>query len=187
MNTMLRASGFLLLACAAIACGPVDDSPEPPPPGTVIIELGSAMDALSGDGGFRAVSDGTELPLRQGSQGGLHVYINIKIPTDTVGQTSDFPAIYREARRVSDGELVSRLRHKTKLVASSTSAYETEQSLSLFLCPTPVGIGIGEELLELTIDVMPDYDEEPIAQGKLRFTPVCADDSEEFCRRICFG
>lgn len=179
---------FLILAGLALTAGCGSDDPtEPPGPTDFELTLGSAADAMRGTGGYRAVDDGVDLPLRPGAQGGLHVYINLLLSASAIEQVSDQPAIYREARRISDGTLVSRLEHKARFVASSTNAFQTERSLSVFLCPAPVGVDVADEPLELTVDILPDYGEESVARGTLRFVPVCPAEDEELCRRLCLG
>ena len=177
----------LLLFIGTIACGSDAPPPDTPGPSTFELTLGSAVDAMRGTGGFRSVDNDVDLPLRPGAQGGLHVYINLMLPAGAIDRVSDQPAIYREARRIRDGVLVSRLEHKTQLVASSTSSFETERSISVFLCPAPIGVDVADEPLELTVDVMPDYGEDPVARGTLRFVPVCPDEDEELCLRLCLG
>ncbi|MEM7676374.1 MAG: hypothetical protein AAF449_10265 [Myxococcota bacterium] len=173
-----------LLGGSLIACG--DEALPPPPPGLFSVTLGSASDPVRGTGGFAAIDDLAELPLRPGSQGGLHVYINLRMSEAAVEAIGERPLIYREARRISDGRLVSRLEHRTQLVSSSTTgAFDTERSISLFLCPTPVGIDVANEPLELTVDVKTDYGEEPSAQGKVRFVPYCLEEGREFCLDLC--
>ena len=170
----------LLWACGESE-GPVD-----PPDGLFEVQLGSAVDAMRGTGGFRTVDNLEALPLRPGSQGGLHVYINMRISDTAAENLTDNPVVYREARRISDGRLVSRLEHRTRLVASSTVAgFETEKSISLFLCPTPVGVDVADVPLELTVELKADYQLDTLARGQLRFVPFCPTEDAEFCLDIC--
>ena len=177
-----------LLALAAVLlsrCG--EGSPEPPPPPTDFeLLVGSATDPMTGNGRFRAVASGADLPLRPGAQGGLHVFIHLQLSEDAIDEATETPVIYREARRVSDQELVSRTEHRGLFVQTGTvAAYETESSLRLFLCPTPVDIDVADQPLDLRVDVMTDYGETPVARGTLRFVPRCAAEDEATCRRLC--
>ena len=175
-----------LAAALVTACGPEDSDPPPPISNQLSIEVGGAMDAMTGGGGFRAIEAGAALPLRPGSQGGLHVYVNLRLSAEAFDAVSDFPVIYREGRRVSDGTLVSRLEHRTRLVATSTSGtYDTENSLTLFLCPTPVDIDVAYERIRLTVELRADYDEEVRAVGSAEFVPTCTDENRPFCERLC--
>ncbi|MEL7239460.1 MAG: hypothetical protein AAGK78_11410 [Planctomycetota bacterium] len=175
----------IVLMAAIVACGD-ESTPPPPPPGLFSVTLGSAADPVRGTGGFATIDNLAALPLRPGSQGGLHVYINLRLSERAVDAIGERPLIYREARRISDGRLVSRLEHRTQLVESSTTgAFDTERSISLFLCPTPVGVDVADEPLELTVEVRTDYGEALAAQGQIQFVPYCLDEGRTFCRDLC--
>ena len=180
------------LACALLsilaACGDDDDRPDPPEPTDFEVDVGGAMNQAAGTDGFRAVEEGAALTLQPGSQGGFHVFLNLRLPADATAELTAQPVVYRSARRVSDGTLVSRNRHRINLEPSDPGRVDTDRSIALFLCPTPIGVAVADEPLEVTVELAPDYDAAPVARGTLQFVPVCPDDDQaDFCQRICFG
>ncbi len=178
-------SAHLLLAglLAATACDPEPPDP-PPPPASLNLAIGTG--AADGTPGFLPITDGQELTLEPGAQGGFHVFVNVRLDQDGVTVVGDFPIIAREARRVATGQLVSKAQHKVRLTPGDTH-FDTEKSIPLFLCPTPVGIPVADELLELKVEVRATEDSAPIT-GTIRFTPRCpGGDQNTFCQRICFG
>lgn len=181
----MGSAAHLLLAglLALTACGTEPPDPPPPPPN---FNLAIGTGAAGGTPGFLPISDGQELTLEPGAQGGFHVYVNVRLDPDGVGAVGDFPIIAREARRVSTGQLVSKAQHKVRLTAGGNN-FDTEKSIPLFLCPTPVGIPVADEMLELKVEVRATEDGDPIT-GTIRFLPRCpAGDQNTFCQRICFG
>ncbi|MEL6185577.1 MAG: hypothetical protein AAFU79_13225, partial [Myxococcota bacterium] len=88
---------------------------------------------------------------------------------------------------VSDGVLVSRTLQRRVRLVEREGVFETEASLPLFLCPTPIGVAVGDRPIELTVEVS-DADETNTYEATIRFTPRCpADDTATFCANICFG
>lgn len=183
----MRPSLIIVVPFIAIACGPDERPREPPtPPEMFDVVVGGSADPMSGGGGFVSVDSGADLPLRPGSQGGLHVFINLRLSTEALDAVSDQPIVYREGRRVRDGRLVSRIEHDTRFIASDESDFfDTEQSINMFLCPTPVDTDVADEMIELTVEIRPDYDEPVAVFGQLRFVPRCVAD-DEFCREVCY-
>ena len=182
----MKRSAAIMATAVAIGCGPDDAASADPPIAAFEAALGGARDPMFGAGGFVEVEDGADLPLRPGSQGGLHVFLNLRVSAETIRAASDKPILYREGRRVRDGKLVSRIEYHDKLVAVD-GGYETENSIRMFLCPVAIGVDVADELIEVTVDVKPDYDAEPVARGKLRFVPRCVSgDDEAFCQQICY-
>ncbi len=182
-RSMVRVS--LVAAVLAVGCGSEEPSP---PPGDFVVEIGGAADPMTGAGGFRAIDDGAELPLRPGSQGGLHVYVHLRLSPDAVAGATATPVVYREARRESDDVLVSQTEHRGLLVESATvAAWDTDRSLRVFLCPTLVGVGVADEPLRMTVEIRADYDSDLIARGTQRFVPRCPEDDDALCRSLCSG
>lgn len=177
-----RFGAVLVGASLGLACE-TDPSFTPRDLGPVDIGTG----ALNGEPGFLPFTSGEELQLAPGSQGGFHVFINLRLDSAIVDEVSDFPLIRRLGRRVDTGELVTRTVRRERL-APRGSFYETEGSLRLFLCPTPIDIEVANQAIELEVEVSPPDEGGPRATGKVRFTPICPDDEQaDFCRNICFG
>lgn len=174
---------FLSAFLAGAACDPVEPPPPPPPPS---LNLAIGTGAPDGTAGFVALTDEQTLTLEPGAQGGFHVYVNVRLDQDGLNAVGDFPIIAREARRVATGQLVSKAQHKVRLVTTDDGV-DTEKSIPLFLCPTPVGIPVADELLELKVEVRASESSAPIT-GTIRFMPKCpTGDQGGFCQRICFG
>lgn len=181
----MGSSAHLLLGCLLVASACGTDPPDPPPPPTNLkLEIGTG--AADGAPGFLPITDGQELTLEPGAQGGFHVFVNVRLDQDGVSAVGDFPIIAREARRVATGQLVSKAQHKVRLTPGGAN-FDTEKSIPLFLCPTPVGIPVADEMLELKVEVRATEEGAPVT-GTIRFTPRCpAGDQNTFCQRICFG
>lgn len=174
-----------LFGLAIAACGPDPVTPGPgPDPAELILGTGHE----DGSPGFVTTEEGQDLVLQPGAQGGFHVFLNIRMNDEAASLVSMTPMIERHARRVVDGDLVSRSEHRGKFVASPEAGFnETERSIPVFLCPTPVGISVADELLELQVEAYDDETGERM-NGHLRFVPRCPEgDQKTFCERICFG
>lgn len=169
-------TGLSVLAAWAIGCGG-----EVP---LASIEIGTG--ALDGSAGFQSFTDGADLTLAPGSQGGFHVFVNFRVGAELADAMGEIPVVTRRARRVSDGVLVSRNTRRVSFRASDGGA-ETEASLPLFLCPTPIGVEVGDELIRLEVEVATP-DGEILGTGEATFVPRCpADAQAAFCANICFG
>jgi hypothetical protein len=181
-NPLLTLALPLLAACGSEGSGPLPAQP------VGKLELGTG--ALTGEPGFVSVSEGADVPLAAGAQGGFHVYVNVRLDADGAQRVGPAPVLNRSARRVSDGTLVSRSRQRVELGASASApgSFESLFSIPLFLCPTPVGVEVAGQLLELELTAgQSDDDPDPMV-ARLRFVPRCPDDGgEEFCRSICSG
>ncbi|MEQ8272055.1 MAG: hypothetical protein RMA76_15480 [Deltaproteobacteria bacterium] len=177
---------FVLLALACSGTEP----PDPPPPGSGALIVGAGEE--DGSAGFIAVDDGVDLVLQPGAQGGFHVYVNLRFTEASLDKfgAEEKPLIRRFARRTDAGTLVSRSTHTTTLMPApdAEGMYDTENSIPVFLCPSPIGVQVAEERLILEVEAAADEDDpEPIIDT-LEFVPRCPEgDQEEFCRRICFG
>lgn len=148
---------------------------------TAELVIGSAD--YSGQG-FVAVDDGAEVELIPGAQGGFHVWINVSIH----GAKGNL-YVQRDARRVSDGELVSRgLRQAIEVPAAAMeSVWESPQAGPAFMCPAPVGLNVVDEELVFLV-TLSDRDGQVLATDELVLILRCpSGDQEEFCRRICAG
>lgn len=165
--------------------GPADAGLAPPDGGLLELDIGTGR--LDGNPGFVPVEDGADLVLSPGSQGGFHVFVNLRIGSDLAAAVGTRPMVRREARRVRDGVLVSRTQ-RFEDFGERGGAYQTLGSLRLFLCPTPIGVEVADERLELEVELAPSAEASAAAVGTLRFTPVCPENEQaEFCRQICFG
>ncbi len=150
----------------------------------VSVQLGVAD---SNGTGYSTVDDGTEVTLIPGSQGGFHVWINMRL----YGVT-DSAWIEVEARRLRDMALVFRGLPRRVVVSGSEptledDAWESPVGIPAFMCPSPLGIQVFDEELQFSIYVL-DEEDQRVAEDHLILIPHCPDgDSAEFCRDICAG
>lgn len=166
------------LAAFVVGCGGVEPLPLDG------VEIGTG--ALDGSPGFVIFAPGTDLTLAPGSQGGFHVFINLQLSSEVAEAAGELPVVSRVARRVSDGVLVSRTSRRVTLV-DQEGVSQTEASLPLFLCPTPIGIVVGDEEIRLEVEVS-SPDGIVHGRGEATFVPRCpGGDQAQFCRNICFG
>ena len=176
---MWRAVTTLALISLSVACGG-----EAPPVGDVSLEIGAGE--ASGASGFIPLGEPAELTLVPGAQGGFHVMLNMRVAAGTM-PAADI-RLSRTARRADTDELVSRSEHYIEMIPSESDPEldETKDSFAMFLCPTPVGIQVADEVLELRFEVI-DRDGNP-AVGTGQIIARCPEgDQQEFCERICFG
>lgn len=177
---MNRLGAFVFVLSLA-GCGGVP--PVEPPDGDVEIGTG----ASSGDPGFVAFEAGATLELVPGSQGGFHVFVNLRLPAGSEERFTAFPRIRRVARRVEDGLLVSRTDRREPLEADAQGALRTPASLPLFLCPTPIGVSVGDAPIELQVEVT-HPDGTATASARIELVPVCPEGTQSgFCQSICYG
>lgn len=177
---IMFAASIMSLVAVSAGCGGAE-LPEPPGPGDIEVEVGSA--ALDG-AGFLAVEDGTEVELVPGAQGGFHVWLGMRV-RGAAGRLW----IEREARRVSDDALVYRgLAQALDLPEEAQDAWwESPLAAPAFMCPTPVGIQVFDEELRFTVRILDD-DDQVVATDEIVLMPRCpTGDQEDFCYVICAG
>jgi len=162
----------------AISCGAGGDDPGEP---AIPILIAGTANALGE--GFVPVSDGDEVSLIPGTQGGFHVWISVRIQ----GVDGDF-YLTHDARRVSDGQLV--LRGLPRAIAISQSQdrdtwWESPRAGPAFMCPVPIGLGIVDQ--EIRFDItLSTLRGDVVATDQITLIPHCPDDATaEFCFDIC--
>lgn len=180
----------LLLALLPAACGGEGPPDPPPPPVEYDVDVGTAVPSAVDPGvtDYVPLEDGAELELEPGAQGGFHVFVQIRVPKAAIADMGARPFVRRAARRVDTNELVSRgERHHAFVETADADVVELETPILLFLCPTPIGIAVGDQALDLEVEVSADDETEGV-KGHLRFTPRCpSGDQNQFCNNICFG
>ncbi len=155
------------------------------PPITNEIQVGGGAD--DGSPGFVSLNDGANITLQPGSQGGFHVYINVRMNEGLMG-SFDRMVLDRKARRVDTEQLVSKSNTDPMMVpAMEDGLVETAKSIPLFMCPTPVGIAVQDREIELEVTAT-DVADGAGPRTTLRFVPKCpSGPQKEFCERICNG
>lgn len=184
---MTRCAPLALLA--SLACGTELAPPDggSPDTGLEVAEIQVGTGRLDGSAGFVEQLEGSPIELSPGAQGGFHVFVNLRVPAELIREHGDVITVRRHARRERDRVLVSRTERLEQLVLRD-GAYETETSLLLFMCPTPIGIEVADEAITLQVELLDEPGGTPVGAGSMRYVPVCPEgDVREFCLDICFG
>lgn len=174
---MLRA-GLLVGALGLVACGP----PGPAPDGGTDAgpEQELALGTTSVDGGFVALN-GLDVEAIPGSQGGFHVNLLYTLPAGGAGPlTFDHRVV-----RTSDQKLVS-LGTRTFDLSAPGVAWTNATPVTVFMCPTPVGVDIIGRELTFSVKAK-DASGNPIGAGSARATFRCGPAGGTFCESICKG
>lgn len=156
-----------LVGCRSVGAT-TDAAPIDP---NVTVQLGDLDDG----GGFEVFSDGREVELVEGAQGGFHVWMRYRAGAE-VGLNVQ---LERTARRVGDGALVLRSSSVTTLEAES-------ERMPMFMCPSPVGIRVVDEPIRFELRFLGD-DEQTLCVGSVTLVPRCPEANRDFCLRICAG
>jgi hypothetical protein len=181
----LHATYLTLAAAAALAACGAGVEPAGPDGGGPLPEGELVLGGASDEGaGFVALDDGAEVPLIGGAQGGFHIWTGLRLR----GLEGDL-RIAREARRLSDGELVLRTPIQELAVPGEAMDgwWDRPNAAASFMCPSPIGLKVFDEELVLRATIR-SIDGELLAQDDLVVVPRCPDgDQAEFCRSICGG
>jgi hypothetical protein len=180
--SVVRGTLVVVAALSCLRCGP----PPPPPDGGVSdggdpviegpVELGTTDDA----GTFVALSGPVDgIP---GSQGGFHVNLLYRLPRGAVGSIT----VDHQVRRVRDERLVSRGTRMWDVGLTRVPTWETPSAVTVFMCPTPVGVDIIGEALRFTVTAK-DAAGQPFATGSATATFRCGTSAGAFCASICKG
>lgn len=172
----MRAVLLASLVLAGVGCD-AGDGPELPSE----LQVGSAN--VTGDG-FIEVTDGMDVELVPGAQGGFHVWLNLRVLA-AAGELY----VEREARRVSDDALILRALQQYIEVPDEAMDdwWESPYATPAFMCPSPIGIAVFDEPIRYRV-TLTDLDGEVIAADEVVLTPRCpTGDQAAFCAQICAG
>tara|TARA_R110002096_G_scaffold16898_9_gene57896 strand:- start:4338 stop:4868 length:531 start_codon:yes stop_codon:yes gene_type:complete len=172
----------LAIAAASLfasACAPGEE--EEPLPFIADMQIGLST---NGSEGFMEVSDGADVQLASGAQGGYHVWTTPRF-------RGAMGTLYldREARRVSDGTLMLRASRLVIDVPEDAMDdwWREQQAIPSFMCPAPVGLQAFDVEVEFTFTLR-NEDEELLAEDSLVVIPRCeGGDNGDFCRNVCSG
>lgn len=172
----------LVIATASLfagACAPGEEEEELPLTADMQIGL-----STNGSEGFMQVSDGADVQLASGAQGGYHVWTAPRF-------RGAMGTLYldREARRVSDGTLMLRASRLVIDVPEDAMDdwWREQQAIPSFMCPAPVGLQAFDVEVEFTFTLR-NEDEELLAEDSLVVIPRCeTGDNGDFCRNVCSG
>ena len=179
-----RAASLLVLVSAGCGVPPMVTPDAGTDGGVARITLGG-VDGI--DGGFVALADQQDAALIEGAQGGFHVWMKYRVAGLAPGQYQ----VTRNAHRDRDDKIVLRILPETLTVgpAGGDGYWEAPMAVPMFMCPSPLGVRITDELIRYQIDVLRG-DGSTAASGTVRMVPRCPDtpqDKHDFCERICTG
>jgi hypothetical protein len=168
-RTTVRALALLLVLTAG--CGA---APEP----SALTIGGTASDGT----GDIVLTDGQEVELVPGSQGGFHVWLRVRASGLAPGPVT----VQRIARRTLDEKLVLRATDRRELDLSADGGWmELTTAIPSFMCPTPVGVSVVGEPVRFELTVVDDLGFE--ATGTITLVPTCPAGQLAFCQSICTG
>lgn len=186
----MRAVVLTLVALALTACpGPYrPDPPEDPDGGADGGPDMPAWPAADFELGTSSPTDPTafqpmpaSMQLVAGFQGGFHVPVMYRVK-DHDGSNLTFE---HKVRRVADGVLVSRGGRVFDVHAADGGTWTSDYEVTIFLCPTPVGITVMDEALSIEVRVV-DEASHLMAVGTTQVVVHCPP-GDSFCESICKG
>jgi len=161
-----------------LSCGPPNPSPDGGTDGGVVgvVEFGTTD--MNGDY-TPLTGDAFATP---GAQGGFHVNTFFRLPAGGQGQlTFDYRVV-----RASDDKLVSLGTRNFDLGLFPVSTWTNASPVTVFMCPTPVGVDIiGKELL-FTVKAK-NAAGQVLAEGSARAVFRCGTNAGTYCENICKG
>lgn len=180
---------LVVLVSAATGCvgSCLDPRPDPPDPevdagpdgpaqwGENAVEIGTTPDGLT----FKAMP--ADLELHPGAQGGFHVPISYRV----LGRTEPDAVFEHKVRRVKDNVLVSRGTRSFD-VAPDGGVWTPDYEITVFLCPTPVGITVQDEEVVFEVRATRMTSGALLGVGTARTTLRCPA-GNSFCASICKG
>ena len=129
----------------------------------------------SGEGGaFAPYTDGQDVTLVEGAQGGFHVWMRYSFD----GAPRAEAHLERTAHRVIDDALV--LRSTTEVNMDRLSG-----PLPMFMCPAPVGLSVIDQPIEFELHFTDEAGD--LADQRITLVPHCPVENQAFCLRICTG
>jgi hypothetical protein len=134
------------------------DPPPPAPSPTATLEI-------------LGVTDGQDVTLVAGAQGGFHVWLSYA----TSGMPAGAATLLRTANRVEDDALVLRMQGQ--------AMPEATDPIPMFMCPSPIGLSVIDRPIRFRLEFTDEK-----AAAEVTLTPHCpTDSSNAFCMRICTG
>ncbi|MEW5737860.1 MAG: hypothetical protein AB1938_02980 [Myxococcota bacterium] len=173
--------GLVLLAC------PGPDRPPPPedtdggtdtpawPAGDFQLGTSSPSDPTA------YVAMPSTLQLVPGAQGGFHVPVMYRV----TGHSGTNLTFEHKVRRVKDGVLVSRGSRLFDVLPQSGGAWVSEYEITIFMCPTPVGVTVMDEALTFEVRIL-DESSKLLSVGTAQAVVHCPA-GNSFCESICKG
>jgi len=165
-----------VVGCAGPPSGPPGTTT--PTPGTSSTSAGTpATLAIEG------FTDGQDVTLVEGAQGGFHVWMQYAVRDLPAGTVT----LERSAHRVSDDAVVLVYRGDVDIGAPGADGWWTAPAaIPMFMCPSPIGIAIVDTPIDYTLRLVGE-DGGELARAGVTLVPHCPEDQRDFCTRICTG
>jgi hypothetical protein len=161
-----------VFALMIVGCGGT-----PAAPRSAALTLGAPT-----EGGFAPFSDGQDVSLVAGAQGGFHVWMKYRAS----GMPAAEARLERTAHRLSDGVVVLRTEGVVELgPAGAAGWFESPDALPMFMCPSPIGISVVD--VPIVFELRFSDASSELLHGAITLVPHCPDGAREFCQRICTG
>jgi hypothetical protein len=178
----LAVLGVVLLGCGSEPkvrpgdAGVPDARPDGP--GDVAALIGGSDGTV-----WQPLDEGADAALHAGAQGGFHVFLHLR----TRGLAAGLVTIERVGRRVRDGKVVTRARDRKQLDLAQGEWLQITEPMLVFMCPSPIGIGIMDEAIRYELDLTDA--EMRTVHVERTITPRCPEEADQraFCERICVG
>jgi hypothetical protein len=178
---MRRAPLPLVLPLAALvlgAAGGCGAEGMMPPPGMIPMTLGSIHD----DGSFAPLTDGQDVTLVEGSQGGFHVWMKFRVHGMPPGDVD----IARTAHRADTGDSVLRTTGTITIGPPDANGdWELPMAATMFMCPTPIGVRVADE--RIVYEIMLSLGADEVSHASISLVPRCPAAQLDFCMKICTG
>jgi len=166
------------MALVALGAGCAPSRPPPAPP-TTATPIASAPATLA----IQGYSDGQDVTLVEGAQGGFHVWMQYAVQGLQPGTVT----LERSATRASDGAVVLVYRGDVDVGAPDAGGWWTAPApIPMFMCPSPIGIGVIDTPIDYALRLLGDGDVE-LGRAAISLVPHCPEDQADFCTRICSG
>jgi hypothetical protein len=174
------ARGVLLLCAAAAGCGPGGSLGAVPLAAT--LTLGTVADRFDPDSAFVPLSDGEDVTLVWGAQGGFHVWMKFRASGGPAELT-----MRKTAYRDSDGKLVLKTFGSAVSIGTpgATGVWELPEATPMFMCPSPIGIRVIDTRIRYEIE-LDDASGAAVARGRVTLEPHCPPEQSN-CEMICVG
>jgi len=167
----MRSSFIFLCVLACSACAPLPPVPPVPPPAAGAMTLGMS----DVDGTFAPFTEGQDVTLVSGAQGGFHVWLAYRYDGVPGGDAK----LSRGAHRLVDDAIVLRTSAEITVAVQSPP-------MPMFMCPSPIGLSVIDQPIVFELSMQPDDGSGLVAQH-ITLVPHCPDAERDFCLRICTG
>jgi hypothetical protein len=155
----------------------------------VQVQLGTIDVRRYGDARWVDLVEGQDAELAPGAQGGFHIWLRYRLR----GAAGRVVQVRRLADRLGPQDRRDRVltTEGLQLVPEGAATWEVPDPIASFMCPTPIGINIIDQPIELLVQVA-EPDGAVLGEGRARVVARCppaasGQEVHDFCKRICSG